>query len=318
MSARPIVVLGGSGFVGRHIVARLVGSGARVLVPTRSRERAKHLVLLPTVDVVEADVHDAPTLGRLTAGAAAVINLVGIISETRRSDFERVHVELARKVVAACRGAGVRRLLHMSALHADTDGPSRYLVSKGQAEALVAASDLDWTIFRPSVIFGREDSFLNLFARLERMLPVIALACPQAKLQPVWVGDVADAFVLALGSERMWKQRYALCGPRVYTLRELVAYVGEVTGENRPIVPLGPALSRLQARLLELLPGKLMTRDNLASMTIDNVCGDAYPEVLGGPPTALEAIVPAYLAPIAARTRYAKFRAEGGRSGTPG
>ena len=318
MSVRRIVVLGGSGFVGRHIVARLVDRGGRVLVPTRSRERARHLVLLPTVDVVEADVHDAATLGQLIAGAAAVINLIGIISEARRGDFERVHVELPRKVVAACRDAAVPRLLHMSALNADPNGPSRYLVSKGQAEALVAASDLDWTILRPSVIFGREDSFLNLFARLERLLPVIALASPQARFQPVWVGDVAEGFVRALPSERTWRRRYALCGPRVYTLRELVAYVGEVTGDNRPILPLGPGLSRLQARVLELLPGKLMTRDNLASMTIDNVCGGAYPDVLGGPPAALEAIVPAYLAPIAARTRYAKFRAEGGRSGTPG
>jgi len=318
MSVRRIVVLGGSGFVGRHIVARLVDWGGRVLVPTRSRERAKHLVLLPTVDVVEADVHDAATLGPLIAGAAAVVNLIGIISETRRGDFERVHVDLPRKLVAACRDGGVRRLLHMSALNADPNGPSRYLASKGQAEALVAESDLDWTMFRPSVIFGREDSFLNLFARLERLVPVIALACPQARFQPVWVGDVAEGFVRALSSERTWRQRYGLCGPRVYTLRELVAYVGEVTGENRPIVPLGPGLSRLQARVLELLPGKLMTRDNLASMTIDNVCGGAGPDVLGRPPAALEAIVPAYLAPIAARSRYAKFRAEGSRSGTPG
>ncbi|HET9762178.1 MAG TPA: complex I NDUFA9 subunit family protein [Casimicrobiaceae bacterium] len=318
MSVRRIVVLGGSGFVGRHIVGRLVDWGGHVLVPTRSRERAKHLVLLPTVDVVEADIHDAATLGRLLAGAAAVVNLVGIINETRRGDFDRVHVELPRKVVAACRDGGVRRLLHMSALNADPNGPSRYLVSKGQAEALVAAADLDWTIFRPSVVFGREDSFLNLFARLERMLPVMALACPQAKFQPVWVGDVAQGFVRALGDERTWRQRYALCGPRVYTLRELVAYVGEVTGENRPIVPLGPGLSRLQARVLELLPGKLMTRDNIASMTLDNVCGDPYPDVLGGPPTALEAIAPAYLTPIAARSRYSKFRAEGGRTGPAG
>ena len=318
MSVRRIVVLGGSGFVGRHIVGQLVDWGGRVLVPARSRERAKHLVLLPTVDVVEADIHDPATLGRLLAGAAAVVNLVGIINETRRGDFDRVHVELPRKVVAACRDGGVRRLLHMSALNADPNGPSRYLVSKGQAEALVAAADLDWTIFRPSVIFGREDSFLNLFARLERMLPVMALACPQAKFQPVWVGDVAQGFVRALASERTWRQRYALCGPRVYTLRELVAYVGEVTGENRPIVPLGPGLSRLQARVLELLPGKLMTRDNIASMTLDNVCGGAYPDVLGGPATALEAIAPAYLAPIAARSRYSKFRAEGSRSGQAG
>jgi NADH dehydrogenase len=314
MSIRRIVVLGGSGFVGRHIVARLVDRGERVLVPTRSRERARHLFLLPTVEVVEADVRERATLERLTSGAAAVVNLVGIINEARRGDFDRVHVELTRATVAACRAGGVRRLLHMSALNADPKGPSRYLASKGQAEAIVAASELAWTIFRPSVVFGRDDSFLGLFARLERMLPVIPLACPQARFQPVWVGDVAEAFVRSLEDERAWNSRYGLCGPRVYTLRELVAYVGEVTGENRPILPLGPGLARLQARILELLPGRLMTRDNVASMTIDNVCDGPYPELLGGPPTPLEAVAPAYLAPVAARSRYARLRAEGGRS----
>ena len=306
-------MLGGSGFVGRHIVARLVAAGNRAVVPTRSRERAKHLLLLPTVEVVEASVHDPVTLERIVAGSGAVINLVGIINEIRRGDFQRVHVELARKTVASCRAAGVRRLLHMSALNADPAGPSRYLATKGEAEAAVAASNLDWTIFRPSIIFGREDSFLNLFARLERLLPVMALASWQARFQPIWVADVAEAFVRAIADDRTWGQRYALCGPRVYTLHELVAYVGELTGDNRPIVPLGPALSRLQARMLELLPGKLMSRDNLASMTRDSVCGGEYPALLGGPPSALEAIAPGYLAPAATRSRYSKLRGQGGR-----
>ena len=147
---------------------RLVADGNRVVVPTRSRERARHLILLPTVDVVEADVHDPATLARLVRGAAAVVNLVGILNESRRGDFERVHVELPRKLIAACRDGAVPRLLHMSALNADPQGPSRYLRSKGEAEALVAASGLQWTIFQPSIIVGREDSFLNLFAKLQR------------------------------------------------------------------------------------------------------------------------------------------------------
>ena len=168
MNEGTTLVLGGSGFVGRHLVARLVAAGRRVIVPTRQRERAKHLILLPTVDVVEADVHNEAVLARLARRASVVVNLVGILNESRRGEFERVHVELARKLVAACRVAGVSRLLHMSALNADPRGPSRYLRSKGEAEAIVAASGLAWTIFRPSVIFGREDSFLNLFATLER------------------------------------------------------------------------------------------------------------------------------------------------------
>jgi NADH dehydrogenase len=313
MSLERILVLGGSGFVGRHVVARLVSWGQRVVVPTRSRERARHLFLLPTVEVVEADVRDPVTLERLAAGASAVVNLVGILHETRPGDFDRVHVELARKTVAACQAAGVRRLLHMSALNARPEGPSRYLATKGQAEEIVAAANLEWTIFRPSIIFGREDAFLNLFARLERVLPVMALACAGARFQPVWVGDVAEALALALADDRSSGERYALCGPRIYTLRELVAYTGEVTGYRRLIVPLGPALARMQAWVLERLPGKLITRDNLKSMTVDSVCGCPYPELLGGPPTALEAVVPAYLAPASARSRYARFRVQGGR-----
>jgi NADH dehydrogenase len=308
-----ILVLGGSGFVGRYVVARLVAEGRNVVVPTRSRERAKHLILLPTVEVLQADIHDPMTLERLATGSTAMINLVGILNETRHGDFDRVHVELARKAVAACRVGGVSRLLHMSALNADLSGPSRYLASKGEAEAVVANSDLTWTIFRPSVIFGREDSFLNLFARIEGLLPVVALASAESRFQPVWVGDVAEAFLGALEDDRTLRQRYALCGPRVYTLRELVAYVGELTGYNRPIVPLGTRLSRLQARLLEILPGKLMTRDNLASMTRHSVCDGEYPAVFGGAPQALEAIAPGYLAPQAATSRYSRLRAQGGR-----
>ena len=313
MNDAPILVLGGSGFVGRHLVSQLASAGRSVVVPTRKRERAKHLILLPTVAVVEADIHDEATLAQLVRGAAAVVNLVGILHEARRGDFTRAHVELARKVVKACRAAGVARLLHMSALNADPQGPSRYLATKGEAETLVASADLAWTVFQPSVIFGREDRFLNLFARLERMLPVMALACPHARFQPVFVGDVARAFVRALASDATLRQRYRLCGPRVYTLRELVAYVGELSGHRRPIVPLGPTLSMLQARVLECLPGPLMSRDNIMSMQKDNVCGCDFPAVFGVVPAALEAVAPEYLSAAAARSRFDGLRAQSGR-----
>lgn len=308
----PIVVLGGSGFVGRHLVARLVTEGQRVVVPTRSRERARHLILLPTVDVVEADVHDPSVLAALVRGAAAAINLVGILNESRPGDFGRVHVELPRRLIAACRGAGVPRLLHMSALNADPQGPSNYLRSKGDAEALVAASGLQWTIFQPSIIVGREDSFLNLFAKLQRLLPVIALASSGARFQPVGVDDVAAAYVHALGDDATHGQGYPLCGPNVYTLRQLVAYVGELTGFNRPIVALGPGLAKLQASVLERLPGKLMSRDNLASMQRDSVCDCAFPPLLGGPPAALEAIASEYIMPAAQKSRYDRMRSRRG------
>lgn len=310
MNGSPVVVLGGSGFVGRHLVARLVAAGNRVVAPTRSRERARHLILLPTVDVIECDVHDPATLARLVRGAAAAINLIGILNESRPGDFDRVHVELPRQLIAACDTAGVPRLLHMSALNADPQGPSRYLRSKGEAETLVAASGLAWTIFRPSIIVGREDSFLNLFAKLQRLLPVIALACAEARFQPVAVDDVADAYVRALGDDATHSQRYPLCGPKVYTLRQLVAYVGELTGYRRPIVALGPGLSTLQAAILERLPGKLMSRDNLASMQRDSVCDCAFPSALGGPPEALEAVAPTYLAGATPETRYGRMRSQ--------
>jgi len=313
MSDTATLVLGGSGFVGRHLVARLAAAGRRVVVATRQRERAKHLIVLPTVDVVEADVHNEAVLAQLVRRASVVVNLVGILHEPRRGEFGRVHVELARKLVAACAAAGVARLLHMSALNADPNGPSRYLRTKGDAEAIVASSGLSWTIFRPSIIFGREDSFLNLFATLERFAPLIPLACSGARFQPVFVGDVARAFDAATDDDAAHGKRYSLCGPKVYTLRELVAYVGELTGYKRPILPLGRGLSQLQARVLEWLPGPLMSRDNLASMERDSVCDASMLTNFGFTPTALEAVAPGYLATGAIKSRYDEFRAQSGR-----
>ena len=313
MTSRHIVVLGGSGFVGRYIVARLAAAGHRVVVPTRRRESAKHLILLPTVDVVDADIHDPDALVRQLFGAAAVINLVGLLHESGRDTFDRAHVELARKVVAACQAVKVGRLLHMSALGADVAGPSRYLRSKGEAEAIVAASGLSWTIFRPSVVFGPEDAFLNLLARLMRLLPVMAVAAPDARFQPVFVGDVAHCFVRAVDDERTYHARYGLCGPKVWTMQGLVRYVGEVCDAKRPVIPLSPGLSRLQARVLECLPGKLMTRDNLLSMRTPNVCDGPFPALFGIEPAPLEAVAPSYLAPAARHSAFDGFRAGGGR-----
>jgi uncharacterized protein YbjT (DUF2867 family) len=313
MAPQRVVVVGGSGFVGRHVVARLAAAGHAVVVPTRRRESAKHLILLPTVEVVEADVYDRAALVRLFAGATAVINLVGILNESGRATFARSHVELVRTLTAACVAAGVRRFLQMSALHADPAGPSQYQRSKGEAEVIVKASSLAWTIFRPSVIFGPEDSFLNLFAQLVRLLPVVALGSPNARFQPVYVGDVARCIAHALTDDATIGQSYDLCGPTAYTLRELVRYVGQISGAERPIIPLGPRLSRMQATVLEMLPGPLMSRDNLASMTRDNVCDCAFPPVFGIAPAALEAIAPEYLAPAARHSPYDAYRAGGGR-----
>lgn len=307
MLIRNVLVLGGSGFLGRHVVRQLAARGLAVRVPTRNRERAKELILLPTVDVVQADVHDEATLHRLVQSADAVINLVGIL----HGDFERVHVALPRRIAAACAQAGVQRLLHVSALKAAADAPSAYLRSKAAGEAPIRGAQgehLQTTILQPSIIFGREDRFLNLFARLARALPVIVLASPAARFQPVHVDDVARVIAAALTDARTFGQTYELCGPQVYTLRELVAYVVRSLGLRRPIVGLGKSLSMLQAGILEHLPGKLMTRDNVRSMQVDNVCGCAFPEVFGFEPTLLEAVVPLYIAGVTPRSRYRWFR----------
>ena len=321
--AEDVLVIGGSGFVGRHLVASLAARGCRVTVPARRRERAKHLVLLPTVEVVEADVNHPGVLARLTAGHDTVINLAGVLHSRRGRrdergpndygpDFARVHVELAQAVVNACRAAGVKRLLHMSALGADPQAPSEYLRSKGIGErAALAAEDLAVTVFRPSVIFGPEDAFLNLFATLARFLPVIVLACPQARFQPVYVGDVVRAFLAALDERESRGRRYELGGPKQYTLHELVEAVCAITGRRRLIVGLGERLSMAQARMLELLPVKLMTRDNVRSMQVPSVCGTPFP--FGIEPAALEALAPSWLAPVGPRGRYPALRSHAGR-----
>ena len=316
MIIEDVLVLGGSGFVGRHVCHQLVERGYRVTVPTRNRELAKvDLIPLPTVDVVVADVHDEATLQRLVRGSQAVINLVGVLHKGRgKASFAEAHVGLARKVVDACTRSGVTRLLHMSAINADTNGPSDYLRSKGEAEGIVKASGLDWTIFRPSVIFGRQDRFLNLFAKLQSMMPVVFLASPNARFQPVYVDDVAAAFTASLPDLDSRKQSYDLVGPKVYTLRELVEYVGRVTGHKRPVIGLGPALSNLQAFALEIAPGKLMSRDNVKSMTVDSVSASPLP--FGIAPTALEAVSPTWLAYRTPRARYNLFRDRALRSST--
>ena len=313
MELNDICVIGGGGFVGRHIVHLLAAHGLRVRVPARDRELVKDLILLPTVDVVYADVHDPAMLAEVVAGAGAVINLVGVLHDGRGpASFNEAHVELTRKILAACAAHGVKRYLHMSALGADSNGPSRYQQTKGAAEALVRASQLEWTIFRPSVIFGPDDSFLNLFAKLLALTPVMFLAKAEARFQPVYVEDVATAFLLSFGDRRNIGKSFDLCGPRVYTLRELVALTGKLSGHARPIIGLGDALSYLQAFALELLPVKLMSRDNIASMTVDNVSAAPFP--FGIQPAAIEGAAPLWFGDATPRGRYQNYRIHAGRS----
>ena len=298
-----VLVLGGSGFIGRHLVAALVRRGMRVTVPARRRERAKHLILLPTVDVIEADINRPGVLERLAHGQDALINLVGVL----HGDFARAHVELPLAAVSACRAAGVKRLIHVSALGASSDAPSEYQRSKAKGEqAVLDAEDLEVTVFRPSVIYGPEDKFLNRFAFMSRFLAVLAVPCPQARFQPVYVGDVAQAIATSLDDTEAHGKRYDLGGPREYTLKELVELVCVLTHRRRLVIGLPGGLSYLQAWALEMLPGRPMTRDNYRSMQVPNTTNAQFP--FGITPQALEAVAPAYLTPSGPRERYPQLR----------
>lgn len=320
MKDMTVVVFGGSGFIGSHLVARLSAQGTRVIVPTRRAERARHLIFLPRVEVVEADIHNDASLSALVAGKDAAINLVGLLHSRRGMpygpDFKRAHVDLPRRIVAACAAHRVPRYLHMSALGAATNGPSMYLRSKADGEVAARAEPgVAATIFRPSVAFGEGDRFLNTFARMQKWLPCIPLAGFDTDFQPIYAGDVAQAMVNALGDLKTRQLVFQLGGPRIYTLGELVRLAGHYAHHRRPVFGISDSLGRLQARLLELLPGDpLLSRDNLDSMKIDNVVDPAIQATtaaaLGIKLTALEAVAPHYLSP---NERFDDFRARAGR-----
>lgn len=310
---RTVLVVGGSGFVGTAVASRLAREGIRVVVPTRRLAHARHLLTLPTAEVVEGDVYDPATLVRLMRGVDAVVSLVGVLhsrpGQPYGPDFARAHVELPTRLVAAAREAGVGRIVHVSALGARADGPSEYQRSKAAGEAAIRAGspEVAWTILRPSVIFGPGDSFLNLFAGLLKRFPVMPLGGANARFQPVYVEDVAEVVLGSLLRADAGGQTFDLAGPQEYTLRELVEYVGDLTGFRRPVLPLPEGLAMLQAGFLEMLPVKLMSRDNVRSMRAPNVAeGPAQP--WGRVPTPLEAVAPGYLGKANKRCRYAAFQ----------
>jgi uncharacterized protein YbjT (DUF2867 family) len=327
MKHQRILVIGGGGFIGGHVVDRLVARVASVVVPTRRRDRIKSLIVLPTAEVVDADVHDAATLGRLVSECDAVINLVGILhgnyppapTASYGSQFLQAHVELPRRIVAACERHGVRRLLHISALGADSKGPSMYLRSKGDGERIAQSSHLvETTVFRPSVVFGPEDRFLNLFAHMARWLPVLAIGRPKARFQPVWVGDVASAIVNALDCVDTYGRTYELCGPRIYTLREVVQFAARASGHPRLVLGLPDTAAKFMAWVFEHFwpGGPPMSRDNLDSLKVDSIASrQPYwpaPE-LGIRPTPMEPEAMLYLAGLHPRTRFSGFRARARR-----
>ena len=320
MDIKKVLLLGGSGFVGTYIANRLSQRGVEVTIPTRRRERTKALIIQPNVEMPEVNINSEEVLVELMRGKDVVINLVGILHSRDvvlpySKDFAEAHVELPQKIVAACKKAGVRRLLHMSALGADPKGPSEYLCSKGDGEAIVMAakSDLDVTVFRPSVMFGLGDSFLSMFAGVLRKLPFFPLGFGQARFQPVWVADVADAFVDSLGNPATFGQAYDLVGPKVYTLRELVDYTAELVGSTARVIPLSEGWAYLQAGLMWLSPKPMMSPDNLRSMQVDSVCDGKCNLPADWRPTALESIAPTYIARNTPKGKLDRFRYRAGR-----
>ena len=309
-----ILVLGGTGFVGRHVCEKIQREGWRSTVPTRRALNAAAVQHLPRLTVIEADVHDEASLRRLLPGHDAVVNLVAILHGNEAS-FERAHVTLPATLARACHATGVRRLVHVSALGVALDGPSMYQRSKARGEEVLGAGGLELRIVRASVSFGAGDRFLNVFAQLQAVFPVVPLAGSTARFQPVWVEDVASAVIACLRDSGLPMssvgQTFDCAGPEVLPLAELVRIAGEFGSRARPVLPLPRALGQLQARLMELMPGEpLMSRDNLAAMQVDNVASGQWPGLssLGITPASVRAVAPTYLGQRGGRSHLDGFR----------
>ena len=319
MAPPRVLVLGGTGFVGRHVCEQLARLGWHITVPTRRAAHAASVQSLPGLTVIEASVHREADLARLMPGHDAVVNLVAVLhgDEDR---FENVHVTLPAKIAHAMRQAGVQRLVHVSALGADLQGPSMYQRSKARGETVLQGASLALTVLRPSVIFGAEDKFLNLFADLQGIAPFMPLAGRRTRFAPVWVADVARAVVACLQQPGTTGQTYELCGPDVMTLGELVQRAGQWAGVNhgrgRPVIGLPLWMGWLQALAMEMAPGEpLMSRDNLSSMKVDNIATGQHPglQALGITPAAAAGVAPTYLGHRGPRSRLNGWRTRAGR-----
>ena len=314
-----IVVLGGTGFLGTRLVARLIKDGHQVTVLSRDREQHKHLLVLPGLTLENCDVYQEAQLSERLRGSDVVINLVGILNERwfGGAGFRRAHTELTQHVLNAARSAGVKRLLQVSALKAAADAPSYYLRSKGEAEKLIRDQNtaLDWTIFQPSVMFGPGDSFLNRFAGLLGAIPLVfPLARPNARLQPVAVDDVVNAMRVCLHGGASSRQTYELGGPQVYTLREIVSLVAKLTGRRRWIMGLPNILGRMQAFFLNFVPGRPFSSDNYKSLKVDSVCSEDGFSKLGIKPQSMAASARLFLGAQEDNARLSQNRAAAGRS----
>jgi len=301
MEQQRVTVFGGSGFIGRYVVERLADQGAVVTVAVRDPEQAKFLRPLGQVGQVTpiaANVHDAAALARAVDGADAVVNLVGILFKRGRQTFQSIHADAPAAIGRAAADAGVQRLVHVSAIGARTTAWSEYHRTKGAGEEALREQFPKATILRPSIVFGPEDGFFNLFGALARLLPVLPLyGGGKTRFQPVYVGDVAAAAVNAFADASAAGKIYELGGPAVYTFAELMEIVLAQTQRRRLLLPVPFAVGQIQATFLGLLPKPPMTRDQLLSLKTDSVVSEEALTLadLGVQATALEAIVPTYL-----------------------
>ena len=321
MKIEKICVLGGTGFVGKHMVARLINRGYPVRVLTRRRERHRELLVMPKVELRELADFSPESLQTAFSGCDAVINLIGILNGSEEA-FQKVHAELPANVVKACQTVGVKRFLHMSALQASAEqGSSMYLRTKGAGENAAHAGldqGVQVTSFKPSVIFGPDDSFFNRFAALLKMGPVMPLACPNARFAPVYVDDVVTAFITALDRPETAGQSYELCGPKVYTLKELVELTAQMIGRRRIVVGLSDKMSRMQARIMDrtlrwLPGGPPLSLDNYQSLQVDSVCSSDGFAALAITPRSVESVMPQYFSGGLSRLRYNEFRRDSRR-----
>ena len=320
-----IIILGGTGFIGRHICEKLIRAGHEVTVPTRKLENAREIQMLPGLQPLRCNVHDVQQLTQAAYGHDVLINLVAILHGSE-AEFERTHVTLPQTVVAACKAAGIKRIVQMSSLGAALDAPSQYLRSKGRGEQVFNQSGLDVCILRPSVVFGEGDKLLNVFAQLQSTFPFVPLAGSEAQFQPVWVEDVAQA-VVTLAVHRNYKidsalrsqyagkvlKTFEIAGDKTMSLRQLFELAGASVGASRPIFHLPNSLARIQAWAMEKMPGPtLMSRDNLDSMAAPNIASGFSPGLreLGIEPGGIEAIAPTYLQP---KSRMNAIRKNGSR-----
>lgn len=319
MNSYKVCILGGTGFVGQHLITSLAEAGHQVKVACRRPHRFRDLAIGSGVTLAEITELTPQTLNELFAGQDAVINLIGILNEYPRRGitFRQLHIDLVKQIVDACHSSNIQHYLHMSAINASAaHGSSAYLRSKGEGEAkaFVGRAHMTVTAFRPSVIFGPGDSFFNRFAGVMKLTPLVfPLACPNARFAPVYVGDVAAAFIGALQSPELAGKSYDLCGPRQFTLKELVQYTGQVSGHRRWVISLPDVLARLQGQILQYAPGKPFTPDNYASLQTDAVCAQDGCAELGITPSDVDTIVPQYLGIDGKKSRYSGLRSQAGR-----